>query len=136
MVGEGAAASQGADKFYWLVKDVAGVSGKAAIDAHGVVAVGRSGSSPRHVKLGAVRSGEAAQLVAEAQMRALAARWLRGRVDVLCAPKVLPGDQVKINGIPPRHGAASLLQGPHRLRVRQVRHILNRKHGFVTHLGF
>jgi hypothetical protein len=39
--GEGAAGSQGADKFCWLASDLAGVSGQAAIDAQGAVAVGQ-----------------------------------------------------------------------------------------------
>ena len=136
VVGEGAAASQGADKFYWLAKDLAGVSGKAAIDAQGKVTAGRLGQRPRRLILGAVRSGETAQQVAEAIIQALAARWLRGHLEVFGAPKVQPGDRVKINGIPARHGAASLLQGSHTLRVRQVGHFLSRNRGFVTHLSF
>lgn len=134
--GEGAAASQGAEKFYWLANDMSGVSGKAVIDAQGTVKAGSSGQCPRHLKLGVVRSGEVAQQVAEAQLRALAARWLRGRLEVFGTPKVLPGDRVKINRIPPRHAAAKLMQGPHTLRVRQVRHLLSRNRGYVTCLEF
>jgi hypothetical protein len=44
--GEGAAGSQGADKFCWLASDLAGVSGQAAIDPQGAVAVGRTGNDP------------------------------------------------------------------------------------------
>ncbi|MBP9803374.1 MAG: hypothetical protein KBE22_00525 [Candidatus Accumulibacter sp.] len=134
--GEGAAGSQGADKFCWLASDLAGVSGQAAIDPQGVVAVGRTGKTPRRLTLGAVRSGEAAQHVAEAQMRALAARWLRGRIEVLGRPGVQPGDRVRLTGIPPRHAAADLLLGPHALRVRRVSHVLSRRRGFVTRMEF
>jgi hypothetical protein len=134
--GEGAAASQGADKFCWLATDLAGVSGQAAIGPQGAVAVGRTGKSPRRLTLGVVRSGEVAQQVAEAQMRALTARWLRGRIEVIGRPGVLPGDRVSLTGIPLRHAAAGLLQGPHALRVRQVSHVLGRRRGFVTRMEF
>ncbi|HRF10617.1 MAG: Phage protein D [Candidatus Accumulibacter phosphatis] len=134
--GEGAAGSQGADKFCWLASDLAGVSGQAAIDAQGAVAVGRTGKTPRRLTLGAVRSGEAAQHVAEAQMRVLAARWLRGRIEVLGRPGVQPGDRVRLVGVPPRHAAAGLLLGPCSLRVRQVSHFLGRRRGFVTRMEF
>ena len=136
IVGEGAAANQGADKFYWLVKDLAGVSGKAAIDAQGNVSAGSSGQRPRRLTLGAVRTGEAAQQIAEAMLQALAARWLRGRLEVFGAPKVQPGDRVKIDGIPALHGAAALLQGSHALRVRGVGHFLSRNRGYVTRMDF
>jgi len=134
--GEGAAGSQGADKFCWLASDLAGASGQAAIDPQGAVAVGRTGKTPRRLTLGVVRSGEAAQHVAEAQMRALAARWLRGRIEVLGRPGVLPGDRVRLINILPRHAAANLLLGPHSLRVRQVSHVLSRRRGFVTRMEF
>jgi hypothetical protein len=134
--GEGAAGSQGADKFCWLANDLAGVSGQAAIDPHGEVAVGRTGKTPRRLTLGVVRSGEAAQHVAEAQMRALAARWLRGRIEILGRPGVLPGDLLRVAHVPPAHAAADLLLGPHALRVRQVSHVLSRRRGFVTRMEF
>ncbi|MER2624469.1 MAG: hypothetical protein ABTS22_11095 [Accumulibacter sp.] len=134
--GEGAAGSQGADKFCWLATDLAGVSGQAAIGPQGAVAVGRTGKTPRRLTLGVVRSGEVAQHVAEAQMRALAARWLRGRIEVIGRPGVLPGDRVRLVGVPLRHAAADLLQGPHSLRVRQVSHVLGRRRGFVTRMEF
>lgn len=134
--GEGAAGSQGADKFCWLASDLAGVSGRAAIDAQGAVAGGRTGKAPRRLTLGVVRSGEAAQHVAEAQMRALAARWLRGRIEVLGRPGVLPGDLLRVAHVPPTHAAADLLLGPHSLRVRQVSHVLSRRRGFVTRMEF
>ncbi|RDE52171.1 MAG: hypothetical protein DVS81_02775 [Candidatus Accumulibacter meliphilus] len=134
--GEGAAGSQGADKFCWLASDLAGVSGRAAIDPQGTVAVGQTGQRPRRLTLGVVRSGEAAQHVAEAQMRALASRWLRGRLEVIGRPGVMPGDRVRLVGIPPRHAAAELLSGPHALRVRQVSHVLSRRRGFVTRMEF
>ncbi|MEF8706863.1 MAG: hypothetical protein V5B07_10545 [Candidatus Accumulibacter sp. UW27] len=134
--GEGAAARQGADKFCWLASDLTGVRGQAAIDPQGAVAVGRTGKTPRRLTLGAVRSGEVAQHVAEAQMRALAARWLRGRIEVLGRPGILPGDRVRVAHLPPAHAAADLLRGPHPLRVREVSHVLSRRRGFVTRMAY
>lgn len=134
--GEGVAGSRGADKFCWLATDLAGVSGQAAIDKQGEVIVGRIGQRPRRLTLGAVRSGEAAQHVAEAQMSALAARWLRGRVEVLGRPGVSPADRVSLGGVRAPHALADLLRRPGTLRVRQVSHFLNRQRGFVTRIEF
>lgn len=134
--GEGAASSKGAEKYYWLTKDLSGVSGKSAIDEQGVVSTGKLGKRPRHLNLGAVRSGESAQYVAQACMKAQAARWLRGRMAVFGTPGVLPGDTIKIENIPDKHQAALLLQTRHSLRVRQVKHSFNRTLGFMTQMEF
>jgi hypothetical protein len=136
IMGEGAASSQGAEKFYWLVKDLAGVSGKAAIDAKGVVKTGQLGKKPRRLILGAVRSGETANQVAENTMQALAGRWLRGKMVVTGAPQIQLADSVKISDLPDKHSATSLLQGGHTLRVRGICHTLDRKRGFMTEVEF
>ncbi len=134
--GEGAAASRGADKAHWLAKDLSGVAGKAALDAQGQVTAGRSGPHAQRWVLGAVRSAEAAGQVAQAHLRALAARWLRGSVEVFGEPAVMPGDTVALQGIPEGHALAALLRGPHKLRVRGVRHRLTRQSGLVTRMEF
>lgn len=134
--GEGAAASRGADKAHWLAKDLSGVAGKAALDAQGRVSGGREGKQSQRWVLGAVRSGEAAGEVAQAHLKALAARWLRGFVEVFGEPAVMPGDGVELTGIPAGHALAGLLQGPHALRVRGVRHRLTRQDGLVTRMEF
>jgi hypothetical protein len=134
--GEGAAASQGADKWYWLAKDLTGVSGKAAMDEHGTVSEGKTGTQTQRLVLGAARSGEAAGHIAVARARAFAAHRLRGFVEVSGAPGVMPGDRVTIESIPRGHALAVLLQGVPGLRVRGVHHRLSRHVGFVTRLEF
>jgi hypothetical protein len=134
--GEGAAASKGADKAHWLAKDLTGVTAKAALDAQGQVTAGKEGAHARRWVLGAVRSAEAAGAVAQAQMKAAAARWLQGFIEVFGEPAVMPGDAVTLTGIPQNHALAGLLQGPHQLRVRGVRHRLTRQGGLVTRMEF
>ena len=134
--GEGAAAAKGADKAHWLAQDLTGVTAKAALDAQGQVTAGKEGAHARRWVLGAVRSAEAAGAVAQAQMKAAAARWLQGFIEVFGEPAVMPGDAVEIAGIPQGHALVGLLQGPHRLRVRGVRHRLTRQGGLVTRLEF
>jgi hypothetical protein len=136
VIGEGAASSQGAEKFYWLAKDLSGVTGKAAIDDKGMVKTGSLGKTPRRLILGAVRSGEAAKQVAENTMQVLASRWLRGRMLVMGAPQIKLADSIKVTDIPSKHSAATLLQGSHTLRVRGICHTLDRKRGFITQVEF
>jgi hypothetical protein len=136
IIGEGAASSQGAEKFYWLAKDLSGVTGKASIDAKGKVKTGSLGKKPRRLIVGAVRSGEAAKKVAENTMQALASRWLRGRVIVTGAPQIQLADTLSITDLPAKHSASSLLKGGHSLRIRGICHTLNRKRGFITQVEF
>jgi hypothetical protein len=48
----------------------------------------------------------------------------------------MPGDGVQLEGLPAGHALATLLQGPHKLRVRGVRHRLSRQGGLVTRMEF
>ncbi|MCG8422767.1 MAG: hypothetical protein MJE77_33040 [Proteobacteria bacterium] len=134
--GEGAAGSKGADKTHWLASDLAGVSGKAAIDASGATTSGSLGQSPRQLKSGAVRTGEAAQACADGHMAALASRRVRGRVDIFGTPGIEPGDLIDIADLPDQHAATSALLKNHTLRVRQVRHLMSRRRGYITRLEF
>ncbi|MFO1432391.1 MAG: hypothetical protein U1F76_19995 [Candidatus Competibacteraceae bacterium] len=134
--GEGAASSQGADKYYWLVTDLTGVNGKAALTANSQVNPGSLGKLPRPIYQGAVRSGEAARGVAEAQVKALAARWLRGHIEVYGTPGVEPGHRVQIVGLPTDHSATAVLASGHLPRVRRVQHRLDRQRGLLTRLDF
>lgn len=128
--GEGAASSQGAGKEHWLVKDLSSVNGKAAVGQGGSVSPGQEGDRPLLVLDGSVRSGEAAKAVAEARAAAVAARAVRGFLQVLGAPAVKPGDTVKVSDLP-GDGAEP---GP--LRVRRVRHRLDARVGFITRVDF
>lgn len=128
--GEGAASAQGAGKEHWLVKDLSSVNGKAAIGAGGSVSAGQEGERPLQVVDGAVRTGEAARNLAQARMTAVAARAVRGFLEVLGTPGVVPGDTVKVEGL---SGGTPGGSSP---RVRRVRHRLDASVGFVTRMDF
>jgi hypothetical protein len=130
--GEGAAGTQGASKSHWLVTDLASVSGKASLGDDLTVKPGSEGKLPLTVKDGAIRSQADASDLAQARLKALAARPLRGFVEVLGAPSVAPGDLVKLDGLPKTHPLRSLAASA--LRVRRVRHALSARQGFTTRM--
>lgn len=134
--GEGAASSKGADKAHWLSTDLSGVSAKACVTPDGQVQTGKLGERPLRLREGALRSGEAVEAVARAWAAGLAARRLRGSLDVFAAPAVRPGDLVEIAGLPDGHPAAALLGQGQPLHVRGVRHVLDRQRGALTRLSF
>lgn len=134
--GEGAASAKGADKAHWLPTKLDGVVGKAAVQPSGDVATGRLGRRPMQAVDGALRSGEAAKQVAEARMKSLAARRVRGSIEVFGTPNVSLGQLVGIRDLPNGHAAAALLADAGPLRVRCVRHTLDRDRGLVTWIGF
>lgn len=134
--GEGAGSSQGSDKSHWLTGDISGVSGKAALDESGTVSTGKLGSRPQLIRDGALRTGGAAEDSAKARAAWMASRLLSGRLDVRGAPAVMPGDTVKVEKLPLSHAASRLLTGGAKLRVRRVRHLLDRERGLMTRLEF
>jgi hypothetical protein len=134
--GEGAAGSDGAEAAHWLTTDLAGVSAKAAVDAQGQAQKGQAGTHPRPAADGALRAGAAVGDAAEAWAKAAAWRWIRGRLEVTGAPEVEPGDLVTLDGLPADNAAAKLLEGGRCLRVRAVRHVLDRARGLRTRLEF
>jgi hypothetical protein len=131
--GEGAAGSNGADAAHWLTTDLAGVTGKAAVK-EGAAQPNQAGSHPIRLNAGALRAGDAAAKVANAWAEGVAARGVRGRVEVAGAPEVEPGDLVGLDGLPQDHAAAKMLTGGKTLRVRSVRHALDRARGLRTTL--
>lgn len=130
--GEGA--DQGTDKAHWLSTDLAPVSAQAAVAADGSVQAGKLGQRPLRLREGALRSNGAVEAVAKAWAARVAAGRIEGSVEVFAAPAVLPGDLVGLDKLPDDHPAAALVDGP--LRVRSVRHELDRQRGAVTRLGF
>ena len=134
--GEGAASAKGADKAHWLSTDLSGVSAKACVTPDGQVQAGKLGARPLRLRDGALRAGEAVEAVAKAWAAGVAARLLRGSVEVFATPAVLPGDLVEIAGLPGDHPAAALLGQGRLLHVRGVRHVLDRQRGALTRLGF
>lgn len=134
--GEGAASAKGADRAHWLSTELSGVSAKACITPDGQVQPGKLGERPLRLRDGALRSGEAVEAVAKAWASEVAARLLRGSMEVFATPAILPGDRVEITGLPDEHPAAALLGDGQQLHVRGVRHRLDRQRGALTRLSF
>lgn len=132
--GEGAASSQGADKYYWLPTELSGVNAKASLAGDGSVSSGTSGKCPIQLCSGALRSGEAVSDLAEARMKAVASRRIQGHIKVFGSPSVKPGDLVKIEGLPAHHSAAEIFKDAQGLRIRRVRHVLDMQAGFITRM--
>jgi hypothetical protein len=132
--GEGAAGAKGADAAHWLTTDLSGVTGKAAVNADGKAQPDKAGKHANRYADGALRAGEAASKVAKAWAEAQGARRLRGRIEVAGAPEVEPGDLVGLDGLPQDHCAAKMLSGGGVVRVRGVRHVLDRACGLRTML--
>jgi hypothetical protein len=132
--GEGAASTQGADKYYWLPTELSGVNAKASVAGDGSVSSGASGKCPRQLCSGALRSGEAASDLAEARMKAAAGRRIQGHINAFGSPAVKPGDHVKIEGLPAYHSAAEIFKDAQGLRIRGVRHVLDMQAGFITRM--
>ena len=135
--GEGAASKSGAEKAHWLVTDLASVSGKASFDSAGTVSSGATGDNPLVIRDGSIRTGDAAQSLAEARAKAMAGRIARGRLQVFGSPQVQPGDLVAIQDLPREHWGAKAQQvSSQPLRVRRVQHVLERGKGFFTVIEF
>ena len=134
--GEGAASTKGADKFHWLATDISGVSAKAMLSDDYQLQSGKTGKRPRQINCGALRSGEAAQQVADGQITSLATRRIKGYLKVFASPSVEPGDHIKITDLPQEHAAAEALRADSVLRVRRVIHEMDRRRGFVTRMDF
>jgi phage protein D len=131
--GEGAAGAKGADKAHWLVTSLASLSGKAAIGADGSINAASAGKRPLTVRDGAVRAAADASDQAKARMSALAARAIRGSIEILGDPERKPGDLVELHGAPKAHAVSALIQGVS-FWVHRVRHTLTTSRGFVTRL--
>jgi len=133
--GDGAASSQGADKYYWLPCELDSVAGEAAL-VNGSLQSNLSGERTRQYKNGAIRSGEAATIAADGYINRLVNRRVRGSMLVFSAPSVMPADMVNIQSLPDGHLLRSVLSVEEGMRVRSVSHRLDKTHGFVTRMEF
>jgi phage protein D len=116
--GEGAAGSQGADAWNWLVKQRLSITGEAG-----------GGSRARSFTDRALRTADAVRAAAQAVADAAARGATRGTLRVPGAPKVVPGRRVALAGTP---GGA--LDGP--VLVTRVRHTFDKRAGFRTEIAF
>ena len=118
VVGEGAAGSDGADAWNWLVHDSAGVTRTAG-----------SGEPKRLVQDASLRSADAVQTAADGASAAARSVVITGRVVVPGAPNVTAGCTVEIAGAPDAE-----LNGV--CTVRTLRHRFAKRGGFVTTIDF
>lgn len=133
--GEGAAGTEGAERWHWLPIDLAGVSGEASISMGaagepGSATSGGGGELARRVCDGAVRSVEVANEVASARAELIALRPIAGHVVALGRPALQPGDWVDLVDLPGADG------GVRSLRILKVAHSLSNAMGLHTRLEF
>ena len=115
-IGQGAAGSQGADAWDWLLKDPQSVTANAG-----------SGSNTRVISDPSLRSSDAAQQAAAAKSFLIKQQSNKLRMTVVGAPQVLAGSRVEITDVPDDlfNGAGV---------VESVRHTYSKQAGFVTDL--
>lgn len=116
-VGEGAAGSQGADAWSWLVKDPAAVTGSAGAEA-----------PEQLVSDASLRSADAARTAAAGLAAAAALHAADGRLLAPGAPAVIVGSTIEIAEAP-----GDALNGSY--LVRSVQHRFLRGEGFTTLAG-
>ena len=117
-IGEGAAGSQGAEAWSWLVKDPAAVTGSAG-----------DGAPERQLSDSSLRSSDATQSAAEGASGAAGLMNITGSLLVPGAPLVAVGTTVAIAGAP-----QDALNG--NCLVRKVRHQFAKRTGFTTLIVF
>lgn len=115
-VGQGAAGSQGADAWDWLLKDPQSVTASAG-----------SGSNTRVISDPSLRSSDAAQQAAASKSFLMKQQSNKQRLTVVGAPQVFAGSRVEITDVPD-----DLFNGGG--VVESVRHTYSKHTGFVTDL--
>jgi phage protein D len=118
VIGEGAAGSQGAKAWSWLVKEPSAVTGDAG-----------AGDSQRLVAAPGLRTGALAQHTAAGMVNRSSTMKVTGRLLATGAPAVTVGSTIEIVNAP-----QSLANG--RFLVHRVRHELTRQQGFTTFISF
>ena len=118
VMGEGAAGSQGAKAWSWLVKDPSAVTGAAG-----------DGDRPRLVAAPGLRTGDLAQHTAAGVINRRNRLKITGRLLAIGAPTVTVGSTIAIANAP-----QSLANGG--FLVQRVRHDLTRQQGFTTLIHF
>ncbi len=136
VLGEGAAGTDGAEKYYWLPDDLSGAKGMASLDSSGKVVTGKSGDFPAVHQNGALRSKESSDKVAEGMVKHISGKKIKGYVKLQGAAGIFPGDIVKVSDIPDNHGISPFFKSGEGLRVRRVRHSLTAETGLVSRVDF
>jgi hypothetical protein len=115
---ESPSSKQGSSTWHWLAKDLS--------PSRGEVGDGRRASSFYD---GALRTKDAAELLATSKLGALVDQSAGGTLKVLGNPQVKLGDAIEIQGAPKPE-----INGL--FKVTSVRHVFNKRDGFVTFIGF
>ncbi|WP_168769504.1 hypothetical protein [Yoonia sediminilitoris] len=116
--GESPGSSAGAESWSWLAKDGAPQRGTAG-----------SGDPLVLLEHSALRTAEAAQRAADAQLARLLNRRLRGYVTILGYPPVQLGDAIRLEDMPDDDLNATF-------QVRGLRHRIDKAAGFLTEVRF
>lgn len=118
VTGEGAAGSQGAKAWSWLVKDPAAVTSTVG-----------NGAAPRLVNAPGLRTSALTQSSAAGLMHLASMDKVSGRLFAMGTPAVTVGSTIEIANAPP-----ALANG--RFLVQHVRHTFARQQGFTTLIYF
>lgn len=116
--GESPASQRGMDTWHWLARDLGPFRGQSG-----------QGAWTLAVHEGAARTRDAATTAASARLGAIRDTSTVGQLIVLGHPRVKLGDAITIADSPP-----SGLNGD--FKVQAVRHVFNKRTGFVTQIGF
>jgi hypothetical protein len=116
--GESPASNQGSSAWHWLAKDLSPFRGEVG-EGLKTLAIGD----------GALRTKDAAGGLAAAKFGAIKDHSARGRLKILGNPEVKLGDAIEIKNAPKPE-----LNGL--FKVTSVRHVLNKRDGYLTFIGF
>ncbi len=116
--GESPASSRGSDTWHWIAKDLSPFQSEIGQESRSL-----------SIRDGAVRTKDAAERLAASKFGALKDHSAWGRLTLLGNPKVKLADAIEIKNAPKPE-----LNG--RFKVASVRHILNKREGYLTLVGF
>jgi phage protein D len=116
--GESPTGSQGEDAWPWLIKDFT--------DSRGIAG---SGGPLILLERSALRTAEAARSAAEALLKSLQCRSLRGRLKTIGRPQVKLGDAIRLSEMPDESLNVNF-------QVRSITHRITKREGFTTTIGF
>jgi hypothetical protein len=119
--GEGAAGSQGAEKFFWLPSSLDAVSGESG-----------ESSRMRRLHSGALRSAEAAQAMADGLQTRSNNRNLVGNILLIGDASLQLGDSITVAELPDTQAQLRDLVDGQTLKIRAIRHLLDNQQGFRT----
>ncbi len=116
--GESPSSNQGADAWHWIAKDITPFQSEAGDDGRTLA-----------IQDGALKTKDAADRLAAAKFSAMKDQSRRGRLKILGNPNVKLAEAIEIKDAP-----GNELNGL--FKVTSVRHVLNKKEGYLTYIGF